>query len=90
MKNHAIEWLSIKKWSLERISVEGNRMNKHPLSAEWLDNLYCNANIVIKLQINPINEYISILSSVNVYENEAMGKIFMSLFLMAYRLKNGL
>jgi transposase, IS30 family len=36
MKDQAVEWLSIKKWSPELISVEGNKTGKCPLSAEWL------------------------------------------------------
>ena len=36
MKDQAVEWLSIKKWSPELISVECNRTGKCPLSAECL------------------------------------------------------
>ena len=36
MKDQAVEWLSIKKWSPELISVEGKKTGKCPLSIEWL------------------------------------------------------
>lgn len=36
MKEQAVQWLSLKKWSPELISVEGNRTGECPLSIEWL------------------------------------------------------
>jgi len=36
MKKQAVQWLSLKKWSPELISVEGNKTGKCPLSIEWL------------------------------------------------------
>ena len=36
MKEQAVKWLSVEKWSPELISVEGNKTGKCPLSIEWL------------------------------------------------------
>ena len=36
MKEQAVKWLSVEKWSPELISVIGNRTGKCPISHEWL------------------------------------------------------
>jgi len=36
MKDQAVKWLSVEKWSPELISVIGNRTGKCPISHEWL------------------------------------------------------
>lgn len=36
MKNQAVQWLEVKKWSPELISIEGNRSGSCPVSHEWL------------------------------------------------------
>jgi len=36
MKEQAVKWLSVEKWSPELISVEGKKTGKCPLSIEWL------------------------------------------------------
>ena len=64
MKEQAVKWLSVEKWSPELISVIGNRTGKCPISHEWLYQWiwqckHGSVNMAIKNRRGDINVFTS-------------------------------